>query len=296
MDTNAILVVACHHSGTEMISDCVYNGGVLMGDEALLNHNNSFSVPLFAKWVLKSGSSYGVNPVLKTKVIGSYAVRSLKDYLKSKDDSYLLPILKPREDRRLTFINTYILSAEGYNWHSPSEVDCLDPGVEQLAETLIGEYSKKSMFWGLKDPRMVFTFNFWERQFEKAGINPRIVFIYRNPLAVAIGTSLDGGKVTRKEWPIERGLKLWIEYNTQLLKVMEKPYPSIVLKYEDFCKNDESVDLLESFLNSPEKMTNPFDPSRCHAQSNDIPDACREIYDTLEMKKEESIQSLLMTV
>ena len=283
----AVIILGCHRSGTEMVSDCLHAGGVLMGDMALLGNKTEFTLPQLARWVVNESGEGTQNPLLDVLVNVSGCSRPLRELLPCTENSHPLFSEKPREDRRFTFINHSILNAAGYSWDEPKEADSKQKGVGDVGKALIDEYSTCKPFWGLKDPRTLFTYNFWERLFKNTDHELKLVFIYRNPMSVAKGVCFQGGKNQLPNWPIPRGIELWKTYNKQALRLMDKTQDKIVLKYEAFFDGDNEVEMLDNFLELDGKLNNPFNSSKCHYPSTEIPPDCQNIYNQLEEKRME---------
>ena len=64
--------------------------------------------------------------------------------------------------------------------------------------------------WLQKDPRMCITLKTW---LELLTSEPAVVFTYRHPLEVALSL-----KKREQNFPLERGLRLWIVYNMRALQ------------------------------------------------------------------------------
>ncbi|MBD3170626.1 MAG: hypothetical protein GF307_14170, partial [candidate division Zixibacteria bacterium] len=249
-----------------MVSDCLYEGGVLMGDMDLLK--TKLTLPMFARWIKKWGGDKPENILLDagikvpvTEGSQPYVKVPLWKFLNLSVDEVTMDTEKPREDRRFTKVNDFVLCMSKSEWKNPVESDSFEPSMEKVAKALIIEYVETGRLWGLKDPRTLFTLNFWERIFASMGINIKVVFIYRNPNSVAKGLAFQGGSEPVPGWSLEKGLEVWKAYNRQLLMLLNKPFDKILLKYEEFMRGDDEFHRLERFLGMEGQLKNPFDHS-----------------------------------
>ena len=286
-----VIILACHRSGTKMVGNCLYDCGILFGYVNLTGERNLYSVPRFARWVRDNATFNRANPILfTTHTVPGVCSKKLVDYLNDPDDLYSFKTLEDTGDHRLTYINDIIMLSSGHStWDKPKVADINDIYMGSLGKALIQEYNAVSDFWGFKDPRMVFTFDFWERAFKDFNNELKLVFIYRNPMSVAQGSRHDitGTNETHPDWPVERGLQMWKDYNIQMLELMDLPYDKIVLRYEDFFEGDSEVKLLDKFLGLGGKLRNPANPAKRHQNSQEIPQDCKSILLQLEVKRTE---------
>lgn len=102
-------------------------------------------------------------------------------------------------------INDAILNQSGGSWDSPPSQITVNAETIQQATEFVESFRSHSVS-GWKDPRTVLTYPFWRPLLG----DHWILACLRNPTAVA--RSLE----TRHGWPLERGYRLWFEYNSRL--------------------------------------------------------------------------------
>lgn len=130
-----------------------------------------------------------------------------------------------QENRDIFRLNEAVLEYNGGNWFSlPNKRLKWNNDLIVRQKKILNYYSSLSKPWGIKDPRMLAVFPFWENQLSK---NTAMVGTFRNPLAVA--QSLSARK--KLSIPIEDGLSLWNKYNQLLIKLYEK-YHFPVLNFD----------------------------------------------------------------
>lgn len=108
-------------------------------------------------------------------------------------------------------LNDDILKYSGGSWLSPPSglqwTSAQETSRDRILEKLSGN---GSLYWGLKDPRLLFTLPFWAGSLGKY----HMVATVRHPEAVA--SSL----FYRTELSIPDGLRLWEKYNTRLREML----------------------------------------------------------------------------
>lgn len=107
-------------------------------------------------------------------------------------------------------INKRLLALSGGAWDSiPPTIHADEPTAAQMASFVNGLNGHGTAGW--KDPRTTVTWPCW-----KPHLPPgyRIVATLRHPAAVA--RSLQ----RRNDWPLERALSLWADYNARLLEIV----------------------------------------------------------------------------
>ena len=113
-----------------------------------------------------------------------------------------------------------VMRANGGSWSSPPESVSWNWSHRTALHRVVLEFEGCDC-WGFKDPRSLFTLNYWEK------IIPQMEFvgIFRSPVAVA--RSLWTRDVT--SFPtLERGIDLWTAYNRRLLEVhARRPFPIV---------------------------------------------------------------------
>lgn len=123
---------------------------------------------------------------------------------------------KGNQENRLVFrLNESILKYNKGAWNSPPVEDIkLNQELRENLKGLVSKYNSYEKPWGIKDPRMLLTYNTWQSLLPEHAL----VGTFRHPLAVA--ESL----FAREAFPVpvEKGLELWKVYNSKLIKLYEK--------------------------------------------------------------------------
>ncbi len=120
-----------------------------------------------------------------------------------------------QENKRVFKLNESILNANEGRWDAPPNNNLeLDERLKTRLKDIVAEYNQTEKPWGIKDPRMLLTYDLWTPY-----LPPHmLVGTFRHPLAVS--ESL----FARDAFPIprEQGLKLWQTYNTRLIDLHER--------------------------------------------------------------------------
>lgn len=103
-----------------------------------------------------------------------------------------------------------LLAENGGSWDCPPERVTWSAQKEARRAALIASYPKNGA-WGFKDPRTLLTMEGWLKALPSA----RCVGTFRHPFAVV--RSLQ----RRNDFPLEKGLNLWLRYNRELLRYNE---------------------------------------------------------------------------
>jgi len=116
-----------------------------------------------------------------------------------------------RENSAVVHLNDTLLKKSGGSWHQTAI--SLVPSKKQIQkrDEILKVLTSAQRPWMFKDPRTLLTLPFW------LGAIPdvRMVGIFRHPMAVANSLS------ARNSMPIAEGIRLWMTYNQELLKVVE---------------------------------------------------------------------------
>lgn len=129
-------------------------------------------------------------------------------------------LLKPtgtKENLEIRKINNQLLLAADSSWKNPKAPPTLN---DELAQKInqTADYFNTFSQWAIKDPRMLFTYKFWEKYLPQH----KLIGAYRKPIEVAQSLQIKNGI------PISEGLEIWRKYNLQLLKTWQiKPFPII---------------------------------------------------------------------
>lgn len=147
-----------------------------------------------------------------------------------------------RENQLIMELNDEILSYNDATWQSPPKNNLIWNESHQLrAKSLINTFETNSLtnYWGFKDPRSIFTLEFWLNILN----NPILVGSVRHPSKVALSLCNRDSSYTYKE-----GLNLWQSYNLKMLShLTRKPFPLISF---DLDKNDylEQIDSIKNLI------------------------------------------------
>lgn len=117
--------------------------------------------------------------------------------------------------------NDVWLKEQGKTWDSIKDRfdERLVSPIGENGEIALKEFNDPShMPWVMKDPRMCITLGAWTPLLESDLETPPVLFIYRNPLEVAL--SLRARK--RNPVSLHEGLQLWIRYNREAIRLSSK--------------------------------------------------------------------------
>lgn len=183
-----------------------------------------------------------------------------------------------QENRDVSRFNESVLNFNQGSWQSPPDTKLnINESLKNKLNQLVLEYKKLSTPWGLKDPRMLLTYEIWK------DVLPKHSFIgtYRHPLAVA------DSLYSRENFPVDinKGLKLWEIYNSKLLELYDKNTFQIInfdLSDKDYIT--ELMNISTFFGLGFDKETIFFD-SNLRKQNNytyeECPDNLKPMYDRL---------------
>lgn len=116
-----------------------------------------------------------------------------------------------QESGRVVALHDRVLKANGGSWdRPPGEVKWTDE-FRAERDRIIADYAGQAECWGFKDPRALLVIDGWLE------VLPASSFVgtFRHPVAVA--QSLYG----RGQWPLERAVELWLQYNRILRRLVE---------------------------------------------------------------------------
>ncbi len=119
-----------------------------------------------------------------------------------------------RENPDAMELNDRILERSHASWDRPQPCST-EPTLVGQCQTIVTTLhdAAPGVFFGLKDPRLLFTRTLWESAL--CDIPVQYLISFRHPLAVARSLQKRNG------WDVEQGLELWSAYNTQALKLAE---------------------------------------------------------------------------
>lgn len=135
-----------------------------------------------------------------------------------------------RESLIVNRLNDNILKENKATWYNPVVCDVWTPFQLTIRDYYIkNHYSIEK--WALKDPRFLFTFDFWTNALSRF----KCVGIFRHPLLVA--ESL----LSRNNIDLKSGLNLWYSYNERLLKLQDLIGFDIIEFDYNFLEKTESL-------------------------------------------------------
>ena len=127
-----------------------------------------------------------------------------------------------REHPDIVKLDDELLSLNGGSWREPVDVtvwnDALRQRRDSVIESLISEGASVIAF---KDPRSLFTLDFWIEGLEKR-VDIALLGTFRHPASTA------GSLMRRDAMPKEEGISIWKRYNEKLLEIYrKKPFPIV---------------------------------------------------------------------
>lgn len=177
-----------------------------------------------------------------------------------------------RENTKIIAMHKRLLHANGASWYDPPRRVRWYPENRHERDAIIREYQGIPA-WGFKDPRTVLTLEGWLEAL------PHLVLagVIRHPLAVA--QSL----LKRDQFPIRKGLDLWVHYNERLLAHHRRtPFPILSFDLEPDAFKQKLGGLLGKLgLNGDGASLTFFEPELRHEQSGQdemLPNHVRNLY------------------
>ena len=124
-----------------------------------------------------------------------------------------------RENERIMRLNDALLHHNGGSWSTPRPVMKWNEEHCEERDAIIREFEEAPVpMWGFKDPRMLFTFPFWEIALP----NARLAGTFRHPANVARSLT------HRNNMHIDDGINLWGLYNGRLIDILRNRVCPIV--------------------------------------------------------------------
>ena len=193
-----------------------------------------------------------------------------------------------RENHEIMDLNTNLLEFNSGSWDNPPNSITWTARHSQFRDRIISKFLESNCpIWGFKDPRSLFTLDFWLKGLGNIPI--KYVGSFRHPLAVAQSLFV------RNQIPIEQGLILWDKYNNKLLDIHDKTNFSLVSFDAPSDEYQQSILRILTELKLPSSYVNEqfFDESLRHEIFDDylvLPDRISNIYNNLnEIYKKQSI-------
>lgn len=199
IDTNIYLVLGMHRSGTSLVSGLLHQSGIIMGtpDNFLPKPNKE-------------------NP---------------KGFFENFD---------------FRQINDRFLESSGYvvkDWgreFKPQQINLLQRiKMQRQMQKILQEYARQYNKWGWKDPRQMLTCSQWYKAFKATRLNNKlkIIFVYRNPLSVAVSMQKRGNIED-----LAHGLDVWYLYNQTAFDFLKKEQlPCLLFSFENLTQNTATV-------------------------------------------------------
>jgi hypothetical protein len=135
------------------------------------------------------------------------------------------------ESEAFCALNDRLLAAAGATWSDPRRIDpaFFGPAARrfgaEFAKLVAQEFGRAPLVC-IKDPRICRLLPFWLPQLAACDVAPRIVFVLRHPLEVALSLKARNG------FAIGRSLDLWLRYNLDA-ELHTRHLPRAFVRYED---------------------------------------------------------------
>lgn len=177
------------------------------------------------------------------------------------------------ELRQVIAFHDQVLADNQGTWHNPPERVMLDSLQRQTISSIVEQLGERSPC-GLKSPRLLLLADAWL----DAVPSPTLVGTFRHPVSVARSLA------TRDRMPEEQVYRLWVRYNTELIRLHEKSRFPIVefdlSRSEEYCETVARV-AASLGLNPDMSQLRAFvEPQLDHYPSSGVgvPSVCQEAY------------------
>jgi hypothetical protein len=144
--------------------------------------------------------------------------------------------------------------------------------------SFIRQHVPQDKWIGIKDPRMLLTYDLWAPYFDEK----KIIGIIRRPEEVAQSLSIRDD-YARADF--EAGLELWRIHNQELLNLrdsLEFPILNFNLSKQDFGMQLQAACSRLEIPYSADAFDRTFTDDKKHHEALDIPTECRDVYDRLK--------------
>lgn len=148
----------------------------------------------------------------------------------------------------------------------------LSPRIKQY----IWSMDKSNEDWGMKDPRFTVTFPYWKRHLDEMGIDYKIIFVYRTPLANAKRL------IKWRKWDKDKALRWWNLHIAHLLKDFDDCDKDKILVEFDYLIETANIKPFEKFINK--QLINSINVSERHVIDKNIDYACYPLWNRLKDK------------
>lgn len=185
-----------------------------------------------------------------------------------------------QENKEIFKLNETLLNYNKGSWKKPPIKPLTwNQELEITRNQIIYNYGKLPKPWGIKDPRMLLTYEFWQSHLP----NHQLVGTIRHPEAVT--KSLLARKHKNLIMPKEQAYNLWQLYNEKLIKLYDQQtFPIINFDLEPSLYF-EKINIIRSRLNMNEQDEVAFfDKNLINQNSysrNDCPENLLPLYDKL---------------
>lgn len=185
-----------------------------------------------------------------------------------------------QENKEVFKLNEALLNYNNGSWKNPPTKSLAwDIKLEKNRNQVVIYYDNLPKPWGIKDPRMLLTYEFWESQLP----NHQLVGTIRHP--VAVSKSLLARKHRNLIMSKEQTFELWRLYNEKLVEMYEKhnfPIVNFDLKSSEYFRK---IDIIRSKLNMNEQDDVAFFDKNLINQNNysrsDCPENLVSLYNKL---------------
>ncbi|MED5550673.1 MAG: sulfotransferase family protein [Pseudomonadota bacterium] len=179
-----------------------------------------------------------------------------------------------QEPPAVLYMQEDLLKVNGGSWNEPPERVEWRP-LHTAVRDLFIESRRDAGPWGFKDPRTLLTLEGWLEVLPSA----QPLGIFRHPLAVA--RSLE----SRNGFPVEKGLSLWLAYNSRLLDWQKRlDFPIIQCVRDNTVMQSKLAALLATLGLAPDQPLEFFDTAlqTVHEDGDvELPVQVREVWDGL---------------
>lgn len=140
------------------------------------------------------------------------------------------------EDLDINAINIKLLGELNSSWHDITEIKHIDYSSARFMELRVEAASliKRKVcdvpLFGFKDPRTSRLLPFWQLIFNDLCILPVYIIASRNPLSVAISLK------NRNQFPIQKGLILWVDHQVHAMYHTQS-CPRVIVDYDQLIEH-----------------------------------------------------------
>lgn len=121
----------------------------------------------------------------------------------------------------------------------------LPPDLADRIVRLIRDKTEKRTHWGLKDPRMCLTYQYWQPYLP----DHRIIFIYRNPYQV-VKHYQQFYRYPKRLLSALKALRAYTLHNQMVLNhINTSKTPCLVMEYSELMSNPDAIRNISSFTN-----------------------------------------------